>query len=1240
MISTKDLKDLFGESSPDRVILKAQRLAARGRNDQALDVIKDAINRLGEVADLRVELATLHLSGGRPREAAESLRALLKVDPKQVQRVEEFVGWARTQFSDIEPLYEPMAEGHIARRNYTAAVDCLERINKKTLEAGLEGRLANLNRFLEKGTMVPKSALPTLYFAALAHEVIGDWHKTLEVYRKILAAAPADLPAVDERLKGLVGRNYKNTPLRLAYAEILESMGQRNRAWDEHLKALEVDPRSAPQVGRFIASLLQAEPENPDLLWASVRVRLAEGRIEEALELCGSLAGRGSHLSDIEKLLEELASTGKESVDTLLLLAKVAVAQGKVGRALAAIGSAIGNDARERGISALEQVVAAFPSEARAYQMLADCHLKEGRIDRSLQAYQELRRMDPASAPLISNRLRGLLAADPGNEAAQQLMEQVCIEAGDLQEAVPFLRRRLRRGGADAREALDRVRQMLLATPADPSLRRAAAEACLVLEDPAGAWGYLQDLIQGQGPAGPELLHLLVLCAGSSAELFRRILSHTSSLPPRWMKQPEVVFALAESAGRAGLFREAVQAYRQAELLLPEGAPICHEAIRVLGARAREMGSVQDAAILAEALLDAGDVEAATETLRGAEEIPAAIASRLAGKLTEALRRDPGNLALSAGLAGVYLASGQVARALSITRAAIADREDAASAPLTMIYGDALGRSGRQAEATRAYAASVKRDPSLAPRIIERLQQVIQVDMGIEAAHLILGRLLINEGRVADGVRALMSAWSVKADLAPHVLKDLDQTARRHPSEPSVDMARAQLLMAAGEPVAAATLLGARCRDAEPGALDEIVARLEGITANRPDCARAQLELGRAYLGKRWAARACACLLRAYEQDRSLAESIALPLAQIQKEFPDEPEAHIARGALYAGEGRVIPAAEAYLKAVSLPGSGASEGIARLTKLSQSGRDVPPEVQLMLARACRLSGDIPGCVAAATRALQAGGDHAVQVRAEMDSLVAKHPASAPARLGRATALTRVLDLEAAARDLGDALRYDPSCAVRVAGLAREILDRRPSLTAGVTVLANALGACGDDAGAARALDDAIASQEHRDDVDLLLARRALALKAGDAALARSMLTRAEGACPDRDRLLERLHRDAMTSPGGPSAASALRPEATEAVERGDYFRAAEIMTPEPATPIKAWLLERCGRHAEAAACLQELLGDDRAAARFTSLYNDLVARELEGRAPALMAETRCRFEIEPRQTETIQGGVR
>src|SRR5262245_34327473 len=277
MLNPRDLTNLFSEESVERILARAQKLSAKGRNDQAAQVIKEAIGRLGDDPDLRLELASLSLGAGRPKEAAESLRALLTARPSQVPRVEEFVGLRRGQQADVEALFEPLAEGHAARRNYNAALDWLEKINRKTLENLVEARLANLNRFLEKGSAVPKSAVATLYVASLQYEAIGDWQKALNAYRKILVAAPNEFAAVDERLRNLVGRMYKNVHLRLQFADLLQSLGHQDRALQEYLTALEVDARSAPQVTAYLQSRLESAPGDPDLLWSCVKVDLAAG---------------------------------------------------------------------------------------------------------------------------------------------------------------------------------------------------------------------------------------------------------------------------------------------------------------------------------------------------------------------------------------------------------------------------------------------------------------------------------------------------------------------------------------------------------------------------------------------------------------------------------------------------------------------------------------------------------------------------------------------------------------------------------------------------------------------------------------------------------------------------------------------------------------------------------------------------------------------------------------------------
>ncbi|MGH9868421.1 MAG: tetratricopeptide repeat protein [Candidatus Polarisedimenticolia bacterium] len=1232
MLNPRDLTNLFSEESADKVLARAQKLTAKGRNDQAAQVIKEAIGRLGDDPDLRLELAALSLGAGRTKEAADSLRALLKASPSQVSRVEEFVGLMRGQHSDVEALFEPLAEGHAARRNYNAALDWLEKINRKTLEGLVAARLSSLNRFLEKGSAVPKSAVPTLYIASLQYEAIGDWHKAINSYSKILVAAPNEFATVDERLRNLVGRHYKTVPLRLTFAELLQSLGHQDRALQEYLTALEVDPRCAPHVTAYLQSRLEAAPGDPDLLWSCVKVDLAAGHMPEAMERCGLLADMKVHLPEIEKLLEELSAGGKETVDTQLLLARVATAQGKASRAISAVVAAVGGDAGARGVEALERLVEAFPNEPRPYQILADVYMRDGRVADCLEVYKRLRAMDPSSGPSIATRLQAVLMADPSNAAARALLEDVCVESGDARGAVPFLRRRLRESPATAADMLERLRALRMSNPGDRQLSLASAEACLAIGDHQAAWGFLQDLIQDQGTPEPELLHLLVLAAGASADLCRTASAAISSKAPSWMARPEIIFALAEAAGRAGMLREAVSGYRSAASAAPEASSVCRDAVRALTQQSAS-APAEERAALAEALAGIDDLPAAIEVLRGIRELPSAAASRLIARLHEALKRDARNLDLIACVAQVCLASGQLPRALELCRTGLAGREDAASAPLALTYGDALLRQGKASEAVRAYATAVQRDLSLAKEAIERLRGALQIDGGLDAARVTLGRLLMHEGQVEEATRELMAAWATRSDLAPSILKDLERAARKQGGMPCLDIAQARLLAALGKTEDAAELLGGPALE-DPSCTVEVLSLLESIVERHPTGARAHLELGRSCVKQGWVSRACAALARAHHLDRSLEGSVRVALSALEEAHKKDPQPLLCRAAIEEAGQRWLPAAEALAQAASMKGPRADEALAGLARIGAlSG--VPGKVHLLRARACRLAGRVEECVAAARAALESDASLAGVALGEIDRLLEAGPVPT-VLLARAECRLRLQELDGAARDLHDALCRDASgIATQALPVARALASRHPGRPLVAMALARALEAAGETGDAAAALDEALAAGSSHD-VALLLARRRLAVSMGDRARAAELLGLAERAASSRDRLLAVLHEEMLAgSPVGNGKGS----PAEEAIAAGEYARAAALMAGDGPSLRRAWVLERCGRAAEAAACLELLANDPEAAQRSVALHDRVLTKALLGKEPALMAEAPLQIGQQGTQALAAKGGV-
>jgi len=170
-----DLKGLFVDSSPERVVQRAQRLALKGRADQAIAVIEEAIKRLGESADLRIEQATQLLTLGKVRPAADALRSLMKSNAGATDRVVEFIGWARTRGGDIDPLHEVLAEGFIAelaagygRAPLTIAASAMEAM----VEYPWPGNVRELRNTIERLVIMARD--DRIARAALPPEIRGD----------------------------------------------------------------------------------------------------------------------------------------------------------------------------------------------------------------------------------------------------------------------------------------------------------------------------------------------------------------------------------------------------------------------------------------------------------------------------------------------------------------------------------------------------------------------------------------------------------------------------------------------------------------------------------------------------------------------------------------------------------------------------------------------------------------------------------------------------------------------------------------------------------------------------------------------------------------------------------------------------------------------------------------------------------------------------------------------------------
>jgi tetratricopeptide (TPR) repeat protein len=1269
----KNLRSLWAETSPDKVLAKARRFLEKGRIDSAVETIREAIAAEGEDPILRIELSQILLSAGQTKEAADGLRGFLKTFPDEYRRVCDFADWARAHHYEIQPLHEVLGEHCVSRREFGAALESLERVDKKGLLALLDSRLANLQRFLDKSSgNVPKSAIPLLYFAALIHEALHDYPKAVETYRKLLSASPNEVASVEERLKGIVARNYKNSGLRAALAETYLRTGDPARAIEEYVQMVEVDPRTLQQATAALESIAESAPDPAAALWGLARVRRRDEKADDLLRTVGQLISLGKHLEETRGLLEGVMADGKEDPRLNLLVGEACLRAGKVSRATTAFMAAALHPAQEiqaRSREGLERVLEQHPQETRVLESLADQYLRDGKFDACIAMLERLAALGGDSATVAASRVQTLLLARPGHPGAESLLEKLAPASGNPGLAAAFLRRKIRSGADAAGAALDVLRPLLAKDPSDPELRLATSEALAALGEMTKAWETARPLFEGTMGPDPTLFHLMVLIGGSSTDLCREVCEVFRTMAPGLARAPEGSFAIGEMAARSGDMLSALESFRAAAAYSPAAAAAVIDSIRSL-ATGGMLG--ESAVTLGEALLEAGDYAGAASILAAATELPPS-ASRLLAKLEESLRADPNNVDLRVALASVLSAGGRAARGREVIEEGIRQAGESAPPALHFAQGDAWLADANLGEAVRAYSRAMARDKSIAAEAARRIERVLAIDVGHPSAHLALGRALLLDGRPREGVNSLLTAWSLRPSLGGSILKDLAYASRSFPLEPQVDLARSQVLIGQGEVESASEALGAALRTA-PSIATEVLVRLEALTRSHPSCARAHFHAGQAWLIKNRFREASAAFLTAAEHDSKLSEQAAAGLAMAMRASPDSPEPHLARARLYESQGNGASAAEAYraaaargadpyvtleaLKAlVAVPGPHRAKALIALGGAA-CDLDAPEESARSLESAAKLA-----------------PEHLDPIREEMDSLVAQHPRCSEALLARARVALIAQDPASALRDADLLLGMAPGRAREVASIATEAARSGGDELAGGWISARALTTGGDYDAAANEIERWIPRAEGALKAEMCLLRARIEKRRGDGESARKWILEAEGMAENREAFLSALHEDAVSAArlallrtGSTSdlwralgacldlgdadraetIASSLGLTGEGRVEesgvgmgaaeirariaclRGRYLEASDILSGEPASAFKAYALRRAGRNREAAICLADISpqgGEPSVAARGS--YLRLAAEEILGAVPCLEAETQIRFVVGP-----------
>jgi len=1276
MIS-KNLRALWTETAPDKALARARRLVEKGRLDSAAETLKSAIEAEGDDPILRIELSQILVTAGMVREAADGLRAFLKAHPSEYRRVCDFVDWARAHHHESQPLHEILGEHHVSRREFTAALEALEKVDKQGLQALLEARLSNLQRFLEKASgSVPKSAIPLLYFAALIQEALLDFPKAIDTYRRILTASPTEVKPVEERLKGIIARNYKSATLRSALAEIYLGAGEEARALEEYVQMVEVDARTAPQVSAALEAIAEKAGNAAPALWALVRVRRREKKTEEFLKSAGSLIALGEHLEDLRALLEGAIADGEDDPRLNLLIGEASLRAGKVPRATTAFMTAAlhaSTEIQAKAREGLERVLEAHPGETRVLQALADQHLRDGRIDACVDVLERLARCDEASKGVAASRLQTVLLARPGHPGAEKLLESLAPASGNPLLAAAFLRRRIRQGKEEAARVCEEVMPLVQADPRDPELRLALAEALAASGEMAAAWSSARPLVDGTMGPDPTLLHLLVLIGGTSIDLCRAISETFRTMAPALAGAPEGQFALGEMAARCGDTPSALEAFRTAASFSPAAAAEVIAAVRSMGSG----GMLGEAAVsLGEALLDAGDFAGAASILSSAGELPPS-ASKLIARLEEGLRTSPESVDLRVALASVLTSIGRASRGREVIEDGLRRAGEAAHPSLHFAQGDTWLADGNLTESIRAYSRAMARDKTIAAEAARRIERVLTTDVGHPAAHLALGRALLLDGRPREGVNELLTAWSIRPSLGASILKDLAYAARSFPLEPQVDLARSQVLLGQGEVEAASDALGAALRTA-PSIATEVLARLGGVTKSHPSCARAHFHAAHAWLTRRRCREASESFVAAAENEAGLIEPAAAGLASVMRAFPERPEPHVARARLYESQENWTSAAESY-RAAAARGAEPSHLLQALKKIAALEGPQRGRVLLALgASACDLDSPVESAEAF-EQAAAVAPEILAAVREEVESLESRHPSCGEAILVAARIAFLAQEPEAALRKAERLQAAVPSRWRDAVAIADEALLAGASEVECQWLAARALSAAGEYQGARERIERVLPRAEGATRIGMCLLVARVAKRQGDREASKRWLAEAEAMAGDREAFLRNLHDDALSAArsaldrrssvsekwralrasldlgdadraegiagdlglaratGGDRGAgemAAAEVFARIACLRDRFAEAAELLSPEPASALKAYALRRAGRISEAAACLIEISprgAEPSLTAR--SVYLELAAGEFLGAAGSLMAATSLRFPTGPEGVE-------
>jgi tetratricopeptide (TPR) repeat protein len=1256
-----------------RALDKARTSLNEGRADKAIEALEAGLARNSDSEPLLFELSRCFLAAGRETDAGECLKKILRLRPKHIDAVQEFIEELRLKGREVGTFYDAVAEHYVRQEDFPRALDALDRISPEALRVYHGRHLAKWEAVRKNAptAKLTKTSLHSAYYVALSLERVGDYGKASQAYRNLIEKNPEETGKICARFEAILARDYHNLPLRFGLVDLLLEAGKTEEALAQVDHAMEADaPGAAPLAAARMDAALKESPDSPGLLWLLVRARCQEAKFAEMLAALSRLSAHASHGPQIIHLLEELTPKMEDHPELRLALSDAYVRAGKPVLAVEAILLAAEKIGDAKSAAALEKVAAAFPDHARTFLLLGELDFKAGRSEDGVARYERVLALSPDDGPILVPKLLAMLEHNIASAPISAALAKIFLQQKELGRVALLLRNRIRRDPQAAAEARAAVQEALLADPSHPGLRIALAEAFVAAGEPVEAVSVLGGLLVDDPGRAVEVLHLLSEASRSSREAARAALPVFRDVASRGVVPAAARFGQGEAAMNAGEIGEAVHAFQEVAALAPERMVEIQEIFETLLARHPETTEVRY--ILAGLHLQQRNYRGATAELRKIQSLNADLLAPVLARYRAALKTSPDDLEVRIGLSTALLLSKQFEQVQALGTETLRLRDDEQTAPIQVHLGDALLERGDATAAVKRYYNAFRKNTSLASEAAAKLERVLDLHPNLSLGSLALGKILPEIGRVAEGVGRLLEAFRNDPRISEGVLSELDRIRSSHPISPEAAVARVEILFGLGNDKATTEAI-ATVLESYPDSARSMIPRLETILARSSRLPSGHLAMARAQRTLKDIGRAAEACRGAYRVDKTSAPQVIRYCSEMISEDPKAALPYLTMAEVYLADGEIAGAAEKLFQAASRT-EGPRDEVLRILEEITSKDTGTARVAFLSAEILSRFDRLPAAVRAYRKALERDPGLLDSVLKGFTLVVEKDPRLGEARLARAQGLALRQEFNAAVEDLETAVRSVPSLAPEALNEARRIEPRCPGNYRLTALVADLLLSAGRHQEAAEALQRELErSWEPNERLSLLVRLWRARLARGETAAAKKTLAEAESLAPDRNRLLSRVHdtvlshfqtevgalrerlgkgetggaemrrlalglltlgetREALDLTGAAAgiveATDLVRIHSEAALQESDYFRAAEILKPFGPDRRLAFAAERCGDYVLACRTLERIAEADPSPEIRSALkraYRLLVLHDLEPERQKLLGETVLRF---------------